>query len=51
MKYEAGTSKVNIGPVANKTNRIRKNVFTFSTCSVVNGPPYLSLAKSSLDGM
>ena len=48
---EPGTSIENTGPIANKTSRIPKNVFTFSTCSVEKGPPYLSLAKSSLEGM
>ena len=48
---EAATSMENAGPMANKTNSIRKKVLTFSTCSVVKGPPYLSLAKSSLEGM
>ena len=51
MKYEAGTSKANTGPSASKTSRILKKVLTFSTCSVVKGPPNLSLAKSNLDGM
>ena len=30
--------------------RIRKKVLTSSTCSVVNGPPYLLLPKSIRDG-
>ena len=51
MKYEPGTSKENTGPIENKTIRILGSVLTFSTCSVVKSPPYLSLAKSSLDGM
>ena len=32
------------------TNK-RKIVFTSSTCSMVNGPPYFDLPKSNLDGM
>ena len=27
-----------------------KKLLTSSTCTVVNGPPYLSLAKSNLEG-
>ena len=48
---EAGTSNINTGPVESKTTRILRNVLAFSTCSVVKGPPYLSLVKSSLDGV
>ena len=33
------------------TSIILNNVLTFSTCSVVNGPEYLCLAKSALVGM
>ncbi len=39
--------------VANReklTRRMRNTVFTSSTCSVVNGPPYLDLPRSSLEG-
>ena len=28
-----------------------KNVFTSSTCSVVNGQPYLDFARSNLEGI
>ena len=36
---------VNVGPVESSTRRIPKNAFTFSTCSVVNGPPYFSFPQ------
>ena len=42
----------------NKTTEIRiskasslKSVFTSSTCSVVNGPPYFDFPRSSREGM
>ena len=49
--YDAGTSNISKGPIANKTVTIRTKDFTFSTCSVVKGPPYISLAKSILEGV
>ena len=51
IKYESSTSKEKTGPIENKTITILRNVFTFSTNSVVKEPPYLSLAKSILDDM
>ena len=50
-KYDAGTSNIKTGPIANRMDRILRNVFTFSTFSVGNGPPNRSLAKSSLEGI
>ena len=41
MKYEDRTSNVKMGPIENKTSKILGKVLTFSTCSVVKGPPYL----------
>lgn len=46
-----GTSNLNTGPIEGKTSNILKNVLTFSTCLIVKGPPYLPLAKSSLNGI
>ena len=43
-----GISRENAGPRASKTTTILRKVLTSSTCGVVNGPPYLSLAKSIL---
>ena len=34
-----------------ETTNSLKNVFTSSTCSVVNGPPYLDFPRSILEGM
>ena len=48
---EPGISKTNTGPIASKTTTILRRTLTSSTYSVVNGPPNISLAKSSLDGM
>ena len=48
---EAGTRRTWMGPSTNNINNILRKDLTSSTCSVVNGPPNLSLAKSNLDGM
>ena len=48
---EVGTSKTDTRPTADNIAIIRKNVLTSSTCSVVKGPPNLSLAKSNLEGL
>ena len=50
MYLEAGTCSANTGPNEIKITIILKSVLTFSTSSVENGPPYLSFAKSILDG-
>ena len=39
------------GPNASNTESILNKVLTFSTSSVVKGPPYLSLAKSNRVGL
>ncbi len=53
-----GTTLSGLKASANKINHkgrlianIRRIDFTSSTCSVVNGPPYLDFPRSSLEGM
>ena len=41
-KDDSSTSIENTGPTANNTSNILKNVFTFSTCSVENGPEWVN---------
>ena len=46
----AANSRKNTGPEENYTSSILRRTLTFSTWSVEQGPPYLHLLKSVLDG-